>query len=61
MTYENGKQYSGTFAGVKVTFSLQNFSEKVVERFNKSLAEEAMRHEKLVGRSAVGIAATCGD
>jgi hypothetical protein len=61
MTYENGKQYKGVYGGVSVTFRLVNFSEKVVERFNKSLAEEAMKNEKLVGRSAVGVAATCSD
>lgn len=43
--YENGKTYSGTFAGVKVTFSLQNFSEKVVETFNQALVTEVMKRE----------------
>jgi hypothetical protein len=58
--YQNGKQYSGTFAGVKVTFTLHNFSEKVVERFNQKLVEEAMRNERLAGRSAVGTATSGG-
>lgn len=54
--YENGKQYSGTFAGIKVSFVLVNFSKNVADKFNKLLVQEAMKNEKLVGRSAVGIA-----
>ena len=59
--YENNKQYKGVYGGVSVTFRLVNFSKNVADKFNKLLVQEAMRNEKLVGRSAVGIAATCGD
>lgn len=61
MKYKNGVKYEDTFAGIKVSFVLVNFSKNVADKFNKLLVQEAMRHEKLVGRSAVGIAATCSD
>jgi tRNA/tmRNA/rRNA uracil-C5-methylase (TrmA/RlmC/RlmD family) len=43
MQYENGKQYEGQYAGVKIRFSLQNFSQKTVEAFNEKLAKEALK------------------
>jgi hypothetical protein len=46
MQYENGKQYEGQYAGVKIRFSLQNFSQKTVEAFNEKLAKEALKHEQ---------------
>jgi hypothetical protein len=45
MTYENGKQYTGVFGGIKVTFTLENFSEQVVEKFNRLLVEKAMEQQ----------------
>jgi hypothetical protein len=40
--YENGKQYQGVYGGIQVTFTLENFTPQVVERFNQFLAKEAM-------------------
>ena len=44
MTYKNGPQYEGTFAGIQVRFTLQNFGPHVEEAFNKALVEEATKH-----------------
>jgi hypothetical protein len=41
--YENGKQYEGVYGGVAVTFTLQNFNQSVVEKFNEALAREAVK------------------
>ena len=41
MRYQNGKQYEGVFNGIAVTFTLHGFSEKVVDEFNRRLADEA--------------------
>ena len=46
MRYENGTQYSGTFAGIRINFSIENFSEKAVQRFNETRAEIALRKIK---------------
>jgi hypothetical protein len=48
--YQNGKAYLGTFAGVKVTFTLQNFSQKVVEKFNEALVKEVKHLENRGGQ-----------
>jgi hypothetical protein len=53
MTYKNGKQYQGTYGGVAVTFSLVNFSQKTVERFNEALAKEAMKNLETQRRSRI--------
>jgi hypothetical protein len=37
-------KYQGNFGGIAVTFTLQNFSQKVVERFNEALAKEAAKN-----------------
>jgi ATP-dependent protease HslVU (ClpYQ) peptidase subunit len=36
-------KYQGNFGGVAITFTLQNFSQKVVETFNERLAREAVK------------------
>jgi hypothetical protein len=41
--YENGKQYEGQYAGVKIRFSLQGLTPQVVEKFNQMLAKEALK------------------
>lgn len=51
--YENGKTYEGEFAGVKIRFSLQNFSKQTVERFNEALAREAAKNVAEVRQSNV--------
>jgi hypothetical protein len=43
MKYQNNVKYQGNFAGITITFSLQNFSQKTVERFNELLAKEALK------------------
>jgi tRNA/tmRNA/rRNA uracil-C5-methylase (TrmA/RlmC/RlmD family) len=43
MKYHDGKVYEGQYAGVKIRFSLQNFSQKTVEAFNEKLAKEALK------------------
>ena len=45
-TYKNGVTYSGTFAGISVTFTLVNFTNKTVDNFNRLLAEKALEHLK---------------
>lgn len=44
MKYQNDMKYQGNFGGVAVTFSLQNFSKKTVERFNEALAKEVAKN-----------------
>lgn len=46
MKYRDGEVYEGQYAGVKIRFSLQGFSQKTVERFNEFLAKEALKHEQ---------------
>ena len=41
MEYKNDKVYSGVYGGIPVTFSIHGFSEKVVDEFNRRLADEA--------------------
>lgn len=48
--YENGKTYEGEYAGVKIRFSLQNFSQNVVDRFNKELVKRAMEETVCEGQ-----------
>jgi hypothetical protein len=43
MKHQNNVKYQGNFGGVAVTFTLQNFSQKVVEKFNEALAREAVK------------------
>jgi hypothetical protein len=44
MKYQNDMKYQGNFGGIAVTFTLQNFSQKVVERFNEALAKEVAKN-----------------
>ncbi len=46
MDYQNSKTYSGTFAGIRINFSIENFSEKAVQRFNETRAEIALQKIK---------------
>jgi hypothetical protein len=43
MKYHDGEIYEGQYAGVKIRFSLQNFTPQVVEKFNQMLAKEALK------------------
>jgi hypothetical protein len=43
MQYRNNVRYEGIYGGVAVTFTLANFSQKVVEKFNEALAREAVK------------------
>jgi hypothetical protein len=43
MKHQNNVKYQGNFGGVAVTFTLQNFSQKVVEKFNEALAREVVK------------------
>jgi hypothetical protein len=52
--YENGKQYEGVYGGVAVTFTLQNFSQKVVEKFNEALVKE-VKHLENRGGQCIGV------
>ena len=42
-TYENGKKYTMKIGGSEVTFTLENFSDKVAERFNEALAAQLVK------------------
>ena len=44
MKYQNNVKYQGNFGGVAVTFTLANFSQKVVEKFNETLAKEVVKN-----------------
>lgn len=46
MRYKNSNNYNGTFAGIRITYSLENFSEKAVQRFNAARAEIAIQKIK---------------
>jgi ribosomal protein S3AE len=46
-------KYQGNFGGVAVTFTLANFSQKVVERFNEALAKEVTKNVAEVRQSSV--------
>lgn len=48
--YENSKQYEGVYGGIHITFTLQNFSQKVVEKFNEALVKEVKRIENRGGQ-----------
>jgi hypothetical protein len=41
--YENGKEYKMKIGNSEVTFILENFSDKVVERFNQALADAVIK------------------
>ncbi len=43
--YENGKQYQGVYGGIQVTFTLENFTPQVVEKFNEALAKVVKNRE----------------
>lgn len=43
MKYENGKKYTMKIGNSEVTFTLENFSEKVVDKFNEALAEQLVK------------------
>lgn len=53
MQYQNNVRYEGVYGGVAVTFTLQNFSQKVVERFNETLAKEVAKNVAEVRQSSV--------
>ena len=44
MQYRNNVRYEGIYGGVAVTFTLQNFNQSVVEKFNEALAKEAAKN-----------------
>jgi hypothetical protein len=44
MQYRNNVRYEGIYGGVAVTFTLANFSQKVVEKFNEALAKEVTKN-----------------
>ena len=50
--YENGKKYTMKIGKSEVTFVLENFSDKVVERFNKALADAAIKQLEREGKTA---------
>ena len=52
MKYANGKKYKMKIGNSEVTFILENYSEKVVERFNKALADEAIKQMEREGKTA---------
>ena len=41
--YENGKKYTMKIGKSEVTFVLEYFSDKVVERFNQALADAVIK------------------
>ena len=43
MKYKNGKKYRLEHNGCVVNFTLSNFSDKVIENFNRELAEQKLR------------------
>ena len=43
MRYENGKKYTMKIGNSEVTFTLENFSEKVADKFNEALAEQLVK------------------
>jgi len=46
MSYENNVTYTNVYAGIKLTFSLENLSQKAIEKFNMALVEGAERTQK---------------
>jgi len=44
MKHKNNVKYQGNFGGIAVTFTLANFSQKVVEKFNETLAKEVAKN-----------------
>jgi len=42
-TYENGKKYTMKIGNSEVTVTLENFSEKVADRFNEALAAQLVK------------------
>jgi hypothetical protein len=53
MKYQNNVKYQGNFGGVAVTFTLANFNQKVVEKFNETLAKEVAKNVAEVRQSSV--------
>jgi hypothetical protein len=43
MKYQNSTKYTGKFAGIEVVFELHNFSPATIEKFNETLAREAVK------------------
>ena len=50
--YENGKEYKMKIGNSEVTFILENFSDKVVERFNQALADAVIKDMERGAKSA---------
>ncbi len=50
--YENGKEYKMIIGNSEVTFMLENFSDKVVERFNQALADIVIKEMERKERTA---------
>ena len=42
-TYENGKKYTMKFGNSEVTVTLENFSDKVADKFNEVLAAQLVK------------------
>lgn len=43
MKYRDGETYQGEYAGVKITFSLENLREDIIERFSRGYAERVVQ------------------
>lgn len=43
LKYENGKKYTMKIGNSTVIFTLRNFSEKTVQKFNEVLAEQLVK------------------
>lgn len=50
--YENGEKYTMRIGSSEVTFILENFSDKVVERFNQALADAVIKDMEKEVKSA---------
>lgn len=46
MMYKNGKLYKDTINGIEIEFSVENLSEKTIDKFNRTLAEITIEKRK---------------
>lgn len=50
--YTNGKKYKMKIGNSEVTFVLENYSDKVVEKFNQALAAQMVKQAREKERTA---------
>lgn len=53
MQYQNGKPYKFVVDGIEIEFSVENFTKKTVETFNRTLAGSVIQQDKKLSISNV--------